>query len=365
MSEKLNFQIISNEPKAKPTYKELKVTNKKFIFWGEKNDFPNQLFDMYLNSTVLQSIIEGVIDYSCGAGCEFKNASMLHTYVNSDEEELIDVIKKLYLDYMIFGGYAMNILRDSENRISEIYWLDMRNIRLSEDGKTAFYSENSFSWGDKPLELPVFDSHKQQKSSVYYFSGHISRGLYPIPRWNGAIRAVQTSAEISNYHLNSILNNFNPSALISFNNGVPTVEEQKEIEKKINKKFTGSNNVNRFVLSFSDNGENATTIQSLGSDNADQKFKDLKESIFDEIFIAFRATPALFGMNPENTGFSKTEFMESFELFNKTVIQPIQKDMCRSFDKIFGITDSIELKSFKVYDDDAAVISNEPVIENE
>ena len=347
MADKLDFQIIENKTKVIPVLKESKIMGKKWMSYGEKNDFPNYLFDLYLRSTVLQSVIEGIIDYTVGAGVK---SPVLSDEVNTDGETLEDLIKQILVDYMVTGGFAINVLRDAENRVSELYWVDMRNVRLSEDGKTAYYSDNINGWGAKPDEIPVFDPNKKQKNSLFYYKGHISRGLYPIPRWSGAIMAVETSTEISKYHLSAILNNFNPSALISFNNGVPDQATQENIEKKINNKFVGSENVNRLILSFSDGGENATTIQTLGTDNADQKFGTLKDSIFEEIFIAFRCTPELFGMRKEGNGFNKQEYLEAFTLFNKTLIQPLQRDIVRCFDKIYDYKDVISFNEYKVYE---------------
>ena len=348
-NERLDFAIIENKTKVIPLYKEAKISGKKWVAYGEKNDYPNYLYDLYLKSTVLQSIIEGIIDYVCGSG--IKTITHLNDEVNNDGDTLEDLCKKLLVDYLAIGGFAINVLRDAEDRVSELYWVDVRNVRLSEDGLVAFYADNINGWGVKPEEIPVFDRDIKHKSSIYYCKGHISRGLYPIPRWSGAVTAVETSTEISKYHLNSILNNFSPSALISFNNGVPDKATQEMIEKKINKKFVGSENVNRFVLSFSDNGENATTIQRLDSDKTDEKFSLLKESIFEEIFIAFRATPELFGVRKEGQGFNKTEFIESFDLFNKTMILPIQKDLERVFDRIFGIKGAVKFSKFVIDDD--------------
>ena len=353
--DKLNFSIIENRTKVIPVLKETKLQGKRYVGYGEDNKYPDYLFSLYQNSTILQSIINGIVDYVCGQGV---SSSFLANGVNADGETFEDIIKNVLVDVLVTGGFSLNILRDAEGRISEIYWLDISKVRLSEDGLTAFYSDNINGWGVKPEELPVFDGSASQKSSIFYYKG-TSRTLYPIPRWSGAVKAVETSCEISNYHLNSILNNFSPSALISFNNGVPDKKTQEEIEKKINKKFVGSDNVNRFVLSFSDNGENATTIQRLDSDNADEKFHTLKESITEEIFIAFRATPALFGLNPKNTGFSKTEFLESFQLFNKTMIEPLQRTLTKSFDKIFNTTNSLQFNKFVVWDDKISTIGNE------
>lgn len=345
--ETLNFAVIENKTKVVPVLKETKLSGKKYIGYGEDNKFPEYLFGLYQNSTILQAVINGVMDYAIGQGVSGK---YLNDAINTDGENYDDLMKNIVLDFMVTGGFAINVLRDAEGRISELYWLNVSNVRLSEDGETAYYSENISQWGSKPEELPVFNPKRKDNNSIFYYKGS-SRGLYPTPRWSGAIKAVETSCEISNYHLNSILNNFSPSAIISFNNGKPSELEQERLEKKINKKFVGSDNVNRFILSFNNNGENATTVQRIDSDNADAKFHTLKDSITEEIFISFRATPALFGLNPENTGFSKTEFLESFQLFNKTVIQPIQKQLVKVFDKIFDDKDTITFSEYVIWDD--------------
>lgn len=349
------FAIIENRTKIIPVMEETKITGKKYMGFGKDNQYPQYLFSLYRNSTILQSVINGIVDYAVGQGVK---SLFLAEQVNTDGETWDDIMKNITLDFMVTDGFAINVLRDAENRISELYWLDVSKVRLSEDGLTGYYSENGFSWGDKPQELPIFDPKKKQKSSIFYYRGS-SRGLYPIPRWSGAIKAVETSCEISNYHLNSILNNFNPAAIISFNNGVPDKATQEAIEKKINKKFVGSDNVNRFILSFSESGENQTTVQTLGTDNADAKFHTLKDSIQEEIFIAFRATPALFGLNPENNGFSKQEFLESFQLFYKTVIEPIQKTLNKSFGKIFDTTNPLTFNKLTVWDDQINTVENE------
>lgn len=349
------FAIIENRTKIIPVMDEVKITGKKYMGFGKDNQYPQYLFSLYRNSTILQSVINGIVDYAVGQGVK---SLFLAEQVNTDGETWDDIMKNITLDFMVTDGFAINVLRDAENRISELYWLDVSKVRLSEDGLTGYYSENGFSWGDKPQELPIFDPKKKQKSSIFYYRGS-SRGLYPIPRWSGAIKAVETSTEISNYHLNSILNNFNPAAIISFNNGVPDKATQEAIEKKINKKFVGSDNVNRFILSFSESGENQTTVQTLGTDNADAKFHTLKDSIQEEIFIAFRATPALFGLNPENNGFSKQEFLESFQLFYKTVIEPIQKTLNKSFGKIFDTTNPLTFNKLSVWDDKITTVDNE------
>lgn len=188
------FAIIENRTKIIPVMEETKITGKKYMGFGKDNQYPQYLFSLYRNSTILQSVINGIVDYAVGQGVK---SLFLTEQVNTDGETWDDIMKNLVLDFMVTDGFAINVLRDAENRISELYWLDVSKVRLSEDGLTGYYSENGFSWGDKPQELPIFDPKKKQKNSIFYYKGS-SRGLYPIPRWSGAIKAVETSCEISN-----------------------------------------------------------------------------------------------------------------------------------------------------------------------
>ena len=237
--------------------------------------------------------------------------------------------------------------------VAELYALDFQRIRVNEDLTKVYYSDSWGKWSSKALEYDIYDGKSRKGTSIFYFKGHITRGVYPIPKYNGALAAIETSTEISKFHLNNILNNFAASAVISFNNGVPEEEVKKKIEKDIQNKFSGSENAGRFILSFNQSKENATTIERLSSDDFDKKFEALQKSTTKDIFIAWRATPALFGLNPENNGFSKQEFLEAFELYNKTMVSPIQDDITRCFDKIYKTEKSITFVPFKLETEEA------------
>ena len=51
------------------------------------------------------------------------------------------------------------------------------------------------------------------------------------------------------------------------------------------------------------------------------------------------------------TGFNSQEFTESFKIFNRTVVYPIQKTICDSIDKIFGIGNSVNITPFSIEED--------------
>jgi len=116
--------------------------------------------------------------------------------------------------------------------------------------------------------------------------------------------------------------------------------------------FSGSKNAGRTFVTFNEDKEKAVTVERLSEDKMDEKFKTLETSVNKNIFIAFRAIPQLFGYSLEGTAFNKQEFVEAFQLYNRTVVRAIQMDIKKAFDKIFGIKDSFIIKPFNIDNDE-------------
>lgn len=347
--EKFGIMVFSNEGRDVPTLKEKIVSGRDYIYYGEDNKFPEYLWDLYLRSGVLQGIINGTIDFVSGNGV---TSNLPVTYLNNEGDEIEDIIRKLTTDYCIFGGFCFQVIKDFNGTIKELYWLDIQNVRIDKNGEKAYYSEKWNQYGAKSVEYELWDPKKKQSNFIVYFKGHISRGVYPIPRYVSALAAIETSTEIGKFHLNNILNNLTASAIINFNNGEPTEEEKKRIEKRLNEKFSGAGNAGKNMIVFNNNKESAVTVERLSEDNFDKKFETLAKSTKEEIFIANRAYPILFGAQDESKGFSKSEFLEVFELYSKVVVSPIQNDIKRVFDKLFNTNNSLVFKKFTLSDSD-------------
>ena len=138
------------------------------------------------------------------------------------------------------------------------------------------------------------------------------------------------------------------SKLISFNSGVPDENMKLEIEKNLNEKFSGAKNAGRFVISFSQSKENAPEILNLSSDDFDKRYIELEKRNSGQIFVAFRAIPQLFGLVVEGSGFNREEYLQAFALYNRTIVKPIQQNIIRTFDKIFGVENSITITPFTI-----------------
>lgn len=344
--EKTNIKCYNQKTKEVPSFVEKQNAGKPYLNYGNNNQFPQYLWELYLRSAILQSIINGSVDYVMGNS--ISSTIPIADKINQDGETLEDLIKKLAIDYFIFGGFALQVIFNKLGSVAELYWLDFRNVRLDKECTKAFYSEDWVGHSKDFITYELFDQNSRKGTSVFYFNGHISRGAYPIPRYNGALAAIETSTEISKFHLNSILNNFSSNFIINFNNGQPSDDVQEDIERRIKEKFTGTDNAGKFMVSFNDSKDNGVTVERIQDDSFDQKYDALRQSTFKEIFVAFRCIPQLFGYSLEGTGFNKQEFLEAFELYNTTTIRGVQKDITRSFDKIFGLDSSISIVPFSL-----------------
>ena len=111
--EKMTFSIFDQTAKVIPTFTEKEVYGKPYLNYGVDNRFPNYLWDLYLRSAILQSIVNGTADYVSGNEIQYNPAPKIQALAeeaNKDGETLDDIIKKLSTDYLIFGGFALQII---------------------------------------------------------------------------------------------------------------------------------------------------------------------------------------------------------------------------------------------------------------
>lgn len=332
--------------KIEPTESEARGQN--WVEWGDANSYPTFLNDVYQNSPTLKSIIQSVNDYTIGNGAE-------STEIILSPEKLEDLLSSIVYSYAVYGGFALNILRNRLGAIADIVPMDMRNVRCNKDNTVFFYSEyfGKRSYGRcKTVAYEKYDPNKkEQYSSIFYYKNTRFQ-TYPQPVWSAAVNAAMIESKVSDYHLNNLANGFSSNVMVSLNNGTPSDEVQEEIEENFNEKFCGSGNAGRVVLAFSPDKEHAPEIHTFDTQDFGDKYNSLVSYAKETLFCSFRCNPVLCGINQNNKGFSDQDFSESFKLFNRCVIRPIQKVVCNAFDKIFQKQGTVTIKPFSFEEDE-------------
>ena len=331
-----------------PSYEESESRGKDYVQYGTDNQYPEYLFGLFNDVTTLKTIIQGTSDFVAGddAIC---NVQGFDKQINKKGDNIFELIGDLARDYLIYGGYAIQIVRNKSGNICELYYIDFRYLRSSKKNDLFYYSED---WGKKyvrsakKLVYPKFVAGaKDVPTSILYVKNEKSR-TYPIPRYSGALKSCEIERAIDEFHLSSLENGFFGSYLMNFCNGIPNDELKAEIEKDVTEKFAGAGNTGRILLNFSNGKENATTLQKLEIQDFGEKYQAAAKRSREQIYCAFQAVPAIFGLMTESKGFAEEEFTQAFKLYNRTVTKPIQRNICDSFDKIFGVKGSVTITPF-------------------
>ena len=342
-----------------------KVTNRDFVEWGKGNNYPGYLLDLYNNVTTLRSIINGNIDFVTGddvtilpLGDRFAEGIM-----NTRGDLITDIVRDLAKDYNLYGGFALQIIRDHNGDVAEIYYIDMRFIRSNKENDVFYYNEHWEKGGRKDVIIyPKFlrnldwasltDEERDRHASSILFVKNVHTQVYPAPMYAASVLSCEIEKAISQYHWNSLNNNFCPDIIINFNNGDPGDEIKEEIVSDLEEKFSGYQNGKRFMVSFNKDRMSAVTIDAIKTDDFSERYKALEESSRRQIFAAFRAQPLLFGLNSDvSTGFSTDEFEQSFKLYNRTQIRPAQRLIADAFDRIYGSKGVLTIKPFSLESD--------------
>ena len=338
------------------------LAGRDMVEWGTRNAYPDYLLDLYNNVPTLRSIINGNIDYVAGDDVtimplqeEFNNQEM-----NMRGDTIREQVKDIAKDFEIYGGFALQVIRNLAGEVAEVYYIDMRYLRTNKEGDVFYYSEK---WGKSsrtdmvvyPAFLPkiewekLSDEERNRHASSILFVKNVHTQVYPAPLYAASVKACEIERLIDEFHLSDINNHFVSSAIINFNNGDPGQEIKSEIERDFNEKFCGASNGGRVAFSWNPNKESATDIVEFKMEDFGERYKALSQHSRTQIFTSFRAIPLLFGLTSEaNTGFSTEEFEQSFKLYNRTQIQPVQRMICDAYDKIYGQRGVLTIRPFSL-----------------
>lgn len=325
------------------------VSAKDLMEWGTRNSYPDYLLDLYNNVPTLRAIINGNIDFIAGDDVSILPLTqhLPNGIMNNRGDHIREQIKDIAKDYEIYGGFALQIIRNLIGEVAEVYYIDMRFLRTNKEGNVFYYCEDwSKSVRKDVIVYPAFmpnlnwdaldDEARNRNASSILYVKNLHTQVYPAPLYAASIKACEIERLIDDFHLADINNHFVSSAIINFNNGIPDDDVKEQIEKEFTEKFCGASNGGRTAFSWNPNKESATDIVEFEVKDFGERYKTLSDHSRQQIFTAFRANPNLFGIPTEGNGFANEQYAESFKLYNRTQIKPVQRMIADAYDKIYG-----------------------------
>ena len=325
------------------------VSAKDLMEWGTRNSYPDYLLDLYNNVPTLRAIINGNIDFIAGDDVSILPLTqhLPNGIMNNRGDHIREQIKDISKDYEIYGGFALQIIRNLIGEVAEVYYIDMRFLRTNKEGNVFYYCEDwSKSVRKDVVVYPAFmpnlnwdaldDEARNRNASSILYVKNVHTQVYPAPLYAASIKACEIERLIDDFHLSDINNHFVSSAIINFNNGIPDDDVKEQIEREFTEKFCGASNGGRTAFSWNPNKESATDIVEFEVKDFGERYKTLSEHSRQQIFTALRANPNLFGIPTEGNGFANEQYAESFKLYNRTQIKPVQRMIADAYDKIYG-----------------------------
>ena len=342
--------------------KETVMRGKDLVEWGDNNAYPDYLLSLTKNVPTLRSIIAGTMDFVAGDDITIEplHEGFDNGQMNYRGDLITEQVEDLSNNVLTYGGLGLQVIRGRDGSVAEVYFTDLRYIRMNKECDVFYYSEKWGKYGMKDVVVyPAFradvkdewfaltDEERNRHASSILFIKTDRTQVYPSPVWAAATVACETERMIDEYHLSSLQNGLNPSMIVNFNNGTPTDEMKDEIESALCDKHGGPLNAGRVIISWNPNKESATTIETPNITDFGEKYKALAENSQARIYTSFRAMPLLFGL-PTATGFSTDEYEQSFKLYNRTVVRPIQRMIADAYDKIYGRKGVLRITPFSL-----------------
>ena len=348
----LNINMEKQIPNA-PT---CRLNPQGFINWGNINDFPQLLTGLYYSSSTHKSCVDFLVTAICGESID--TDSMMPNY----GETWDSFINKLAMDLVLFGGYSFQVIMNKDGKTYSFFHEPFNNVRCGKPDEDGNISEMWVckDWTEtaknRPFVLPRFGFNEDEriekgKAYLFYYSRYsVDSEYYPLPHYYGALKAIQTEAELLRYDLKSVLNNFSANGVVALDR-IDDEKERKQVIDGIQKMFTGAENSNTVMITFKNNSEdNPVTFTPFDKDISNVNlFADNNSRTVDRILSAHRiANPTLIGLPNSGTGFANEGALleASFNLLNKTVINNMRKEITMTINKMFkinGVNDTIKI----------------------
>ena len=335
-----NFPIVTQFASVEvPQFLEKKSQN--IVYFGANNLYPFELIDLYNDSSTHNAIINGKVGYIVGNGLESEELKTKKWLSSANiDEDWTSLMKRLTLDYELFNGYAIEVIRTAAG--NQYHHLDFANIRLGLDGTIQYADDWITEKGvrNSRPEIQYLERYNprdenQKRGIIYHVDYRPNLKFYPLPVYVGSLAEIKTDVQIGDYWLNEVTNGFVGGTLIQHNNGVPETKEESEAFEDAFKDKFGKATGTKIVHLFSPSKDNASEISNLNGSDLHERYLEMSNRVKESIFIGHRVTnPILFGVKEAGQMGARNELDLAYEIFTNTYIAERQNTLLRTIKKL-------------------------------
>lgn len=338
-----------------PQFSEL--ANKDHILYGETNDYPDYLIELFNRASTHNAIVKGKQRYILGNGfmpnaelpkSQFDRAMMFIESVNLLGESLYDVVSPAVLDWLIYGGFSLKAKAGILSKKPEqLYYRDFSMFRATKE-QHKFYESEYWVFDArgtkrtiyvKPQDaIPInrFNYQKPSEGLIYYCDSRPQMKFYPLPEYIGAIQDIETEISIAEFHNNNVKSGFSAGYIIEFTNGVPELDEQERIIQDLKEKYAAARASGEMFVTFADQKDRGVNVIPIRPNDLDKQFEVLRKDVTQSIVTNHNITsPMLMAIKTEGQLGGNNEIQTAAEMFQNTYVANKQNALCRVINKWF------------------------------
>lgn len=317
------------------TYPSFSKSTRGWINYDSDNLLPQHIIELNNESAINKAIIENKVTYICGAGVT--NTDNYYGQPNPTYDWNV-MIEKLARDYVTFGGFCFQVIRNEDGRSTSLYHTDFSKVRVGQINEFGmplnYYISNNWrhtSGRYAPVEITAYGAEDMQGGIPYLFyykDYEPSLDYYPVPQYYSAMNYIEADGLLGKFYRNSIHNGFVPSTIITMPSN-PSEEQKAQFQRDIESSYAGTNGANSIVVLWGESQEVKPVVTSYKASNNADLYNKVDDIIFQKIISAHRLTsPTLAGLSGSgNLSGNANEIINAYILYNYTVIQKLRRKL--------------------------------------
>jgi hypothetical protein len=149
--------------------------------------------------------------------------------------------------------------------------------------------------------------------------------------------------------LNQVKQGFQPSFILNFGTGIPSVEEQDDFYRDFKRNYAGTSNGGKIIITYSEGQEQAPQLTPIQLNDSDERFIMLRDMVETNIVAGHEIPPQLVILTPGKLG-STSERQDLLQEFQDYYISTRQRQLENAFNEVIsklGYTEELILNTYQ------------------
>lgn len=253
---------------------------------------------------------------------------------NEKNESLRSILKALLIDWGVIGDYAIEAVRNTGGKVSEIYRVPSKTVWVHKDRKKFCQKrEMRHVWfkqfgAEENINMETGEEgelkNKNANELIYSKNDYPRNDYYGMPYILPAVGSVFSLIGIRDFNLSFFTNYGVPAYLVTLD-GEWAEGSEKDITDFLNNAVRGSDNAHKTLVLTQPEGCKAT-FEPLSTDVKEGSFKLYQQILREDILTAYSMPPYRLGINIVGK-LGGSNIMEATEIYKNGVVEPLQMDI--------------------------------------